>query len=81
MLDHGQVLDASLSYRPDKFAPYSFSQVEVRQVICLACKAIAAMARMQREVEEEERCFKQFGAWLHFGATLSLSLRLQHEAD
>ncbi|CDR39216.1 RHTO0S04e02916g1_1 [Rhodotorula toruloides] len=51
---------------PDKFAPYSFSQVEVRQVICLACKAIAAMARMQREVEEEERCFKQFGAWLHF---------------
>ncbi|PRQ72613.1 Anaphase-promoting complex, cyclosome, subunit 4-domain containing protein [Rhodotorula toruloides] len=51
---------------PDKSASYGFSKVEVRQVSHLAREAIAATARMQREVEEEERCFKQFGAWLHF---------------
>ncbi|BGP21642.1 hypothetical protein JCM10295v2_000517 [Rhodotorula toruloides] len=51
---------------PDKFATYDFSRTEILQVSRLAREAIAATARMQREVEEEERCFKQFSVWLRF---------------
>lgn len=59
--------DNLLLDRLDKFASYGFSQTEIRQVSRLVAEALAATARMQRGIEEEERCFKQFGVWLHFG--------------
>jgi len=41
----------------------------------LAKQAIRASAHFQREVEEEERCFKQLSVWLHYGASINLRSR------
>ncbi|BGP36700.1 hypothetical protein JCM10449v2_000601 [Rhodotorula kratochvilovae] len=51
---------------PDKFAPYAFAREDVLRATELAKEAIRVSARLQREVEEEERCFKQFSVWLRY---------------
>ncbi|GAA6047339.1 hypothetical protein JCM3770_001895 [Rhodotorula araucariae] len=51
---------------PDKFAPYAFAREDVLRATELAKEAIRVSARLQREVEEEERCFKQFSIWLRY---------------
>ncbi|BGP44776.1 hypothetical protein JCM10450v2_000590 [Rhodotorula kratochvilovae] len=51
---------------PDKFASYAFAREDVLRATELAKEAIRVSARLQREVEEEERCFKQFSVWLRY---------------
>ncbi|GAA5914814.1 hypothetical protein JCM8208_005711 [Rhodotorula glutinis] len=51
---------------PEKFGTYSFECDEVLRATELAKEAVRASAFFQREVEEEERCFKHFSVWLHY---------------
>ncbi|GAA5834295.1 hypothetical protein JCM9279_004274 [Rhodotorula babjevae] len=51
---------------PEKFDTYTFERDEVLRATELAKEAVRASAFFQREVEEEERCFKQFSVWLHY---------------
>ncbi|GAA5926463.1 hypothetical protein JCM3775_001025 [Rhodotorula graminis] len=51
---------------PEKFGTYSFERDEVLRATESAREAVRASAFFQREVEEEERCFKQFSVWLHY---------------
>lgn len=53
--------------RPQRFGEYEFYREEVHIAVTAASEGIRAMARLQREAEEEERCFKHFRAWLHYG--------------
>ncbi|GAA5995013.1 uncharacterized protein JCM10292_004488 [Rhodotorula paludigena] len=51
---------------PEKFADYRFARDDVLRATELAKETIRSAARLQCEVEEEERCFKQFCAWVHY---------------
>lgn len=72
---HAPRADASSpsARRPEKFGTYTFERDEVLRATELAKEAVRASAFLQREVEEEERCFKQFSVWLHYGASSSRS--------
>ncbi|GAA5980627.1 hypothetical protein JCM10908_001714 [Rhodotorula pacifica] len=51
---------------PEKFGEYAFDRNALSRAMEAAKQAIRSAVRLQREVEEEERCFKHFGAWLHY---------------
>ncbi|GAA6011335.1 hypothetical protein JCM8202_003987 [Rhodotorula sphaerocarpa] len=51
---------------PQRFGEHEFYREEVQIAVAAASEGIRAMARLQREAEEEERCFKHFRAWLHY---------------
>ncbi|GAA5876329.1 hypothetical protein JCM3774_003724 [Rhodotorula dairenensis] len=51
---------------PEKFGEYGFNRAILSQAVEAAKQGVRSAVRLQREVEEEERCFKHFGAWLHY---------------
>ncbi|BGP12724.1 hypothetical protein JCM10213v2_000641 [Rhodosporidiobolus nylandii] len=52
--------------RWSSFAPHPRPRLHLLRALALASEAIACASRLQREVEEEERCFVHFGRWLRF---------------
>lgn len=62
--------------RPDKFGTYGFERKKVLKAIEVIKEAIKLTVRLQAVVEEEERCFKAFSVWLHYGTFYYLPSRL-----
>lgn len=67
----GRLIRFELLRRPEKFGEYGFDRAVLARAVEAAKQAIRSAVRLQRQVEEEERCFKHFGAWLHYGACCS----------
>ena len=60
--------------RPEKFAMYGFNRQMILTAIEVAKEVIKSTFKLQSVIEEEERCFKAFSVWLHYGERLSHNL-------